>query len=143
MSEIQSSGSVDFTNPETPDSGILADFDAQKEAAAQLQEIEAIQRAHETVQMQLAEVSAKDYWAARSQNNRHSQPAQTGYRHHVRPWDEREVRRKERYQQERHKNCWLTPYYVPPAPPETGSFARGKWRDEGFVSGFFRMLGLL
>jgi hypothetical protein len=125
MSEIQSSGSVDFTNPETPESGILADFDAQKEAAAQSQEKEASQRAHETVQMQLAEASAKDYWAARSQNNRHSQPAQTGYRHHVRPWDEREVRRKERYQQERHKHCWLTPYYVRSTPIDDGAHKQG------------------
>ena len=74
MAEIVSSGSVDFTDPNTPESGVLADF-AAEQAAAEAEAAAAREaQALETARMQWAEAVAKD---ERAQNTRHAKPVQT------------------------------------------------------------------
>jgi hypothetical protein len=77
MSEIQSSGSVEFDSSNS--SGVLADFAAEKTAAQEAQALEA-------AQMQWAEATAKD---ERVTNNRHAKSAET-HRHGRSHWRARQ-----------------------------------------------------
>lgn len=147
MAEIESSGSVDFTNPNTPDSGVL--YDAAQEQAKQERIAENRAKAYEQAKVRnsindiltqreafaqsWAEATAKD---ERVHNNRHTQPAQTS-RRSWQGWRQRQdwqrtVRGIHRQVTTRHIGY-----------PDTTPPARGSWRDEGFFSSFFRMLGLV